>query len=155
MKLWFPAMFAGLMLAGCGDDVAKVSLGWFSGKNVVVDARQDPLVSGVTCYISRVDEDLSLSDPSDMSIACRQTGPITPAQLDRIDKSKQGEVVYSESLSILFKSLKVRRIYDKTHQTLLYLSYSTKVTEGSQKHALSAVPLYGTQAWQTPMPSKS
>ncbi|MCL1039016.1 CreA family protein [Shewanella submarina] len=138
-----------LALTGCGgDDVAKVSLGLFTTKDVVIDARQDPKIPGVTCYISRIEADLSLADPSDMSIACRQTGPISAAEIASIDKSKGGEVVYKESLSILFKNLKVRRIYDAEHQTLLYLSYSTKESSGSHKHALSAVPLYGTQAWQ-------
>ena len=93
---------------------------------------------------------MDFSDPSDSSIACRQTGPITAAELANIDKSKNGEIVFKASLSVLFKSLKVRRIYDAKHQTLLYLSYSTKEINGSYKHALSSVPLYGTQAWVTP-----
>ncbi|WP_445947321.1 CreA family protein, partial [Shewanella sp.] len=66
-----------------------------------------------------------------------------------------GEVVFKESLSILFKSLKVRRIFDTKNQTLLYLSYSTKETNGSHKHALSTVPLYGTEAFNpNPMTTK-
>ncbi|GGI76787.1 CreA family protein [Shewanella gelidii] len=134
-------------VSGCGDDVGKVSLGLFTTKDVVIDARKDPKIAGVTCHISRVEADLDFADPSDMSIACRQTGPILPQDIDSIDKSKNGEVVFKESLSILFKSLKVRRIYDAQNQTLLYLSYSTKETEGSHKHALSSVPLFGTQAW--------
>ncbi|MCK8045360.1 CreA family protein [Shewanella sp. 1CM18E] len=141
------AILLSLGLSGCGDDVGKVSLGLFTTKDVVIDARHDPKIPGVTCHISRVEADLSLADPSDMSISCRQTGPITAAELANIDKSKNGEVVFKESLSILFKSLKVRRIYDAENQTLLYLSYSTKETNGSHKHALSTVPLYGTQAW--------
>ncbi|MEZ9596899.1 CreA family protein [Shewanella sp. 10N.261.52.F9] len=140
-----------LSLSGCGDDVGKVSLGLFTTKDVIIDARHDPKIPGVTCHISRIEADLSLADPSDMSISCRQTGPITAAEIANIDKSKNGEVVFKESLSILFKSLKVRRIYDKENQTLLYLSYSTKETNGSHKHALSTVPLYGTEAWIEPL----
>lgn len=140
-----------LSLSGCGDDVGKVSLGLFTTKDVIIDARHDPRIPGVTCHISRIEADLSLADPSDMSISCRQTGPITAAEIANIDKSKNGEVVFKESLSILFKSLKVRRIYDKENQTLLYLSYSTKETNGSHKHALSTVPLYGTEAWIEPL----
>ncbi|TMN88258.1 hypothetical protein CWB73_09035 [Pseudoalteromonas phenolica] len=136
---------AGLM--GCSDDAAKVSLGLFTTKDVVVKAKQDPIVTGVTCHISHIEADLDFSDPSDMSIACRQTGPITAEQLQQIDLSKDGEVVFKASKSILFKSLKVRRIYDADTQTLLYLSYSTKETSGSHHHALSSVPLYNTQAW--------
>ena len=82
-----------------------------------------------------------------MSIACRQTGPILAEHLQKIDLSKGGEVIFRESKSILFKSLKVRRIYDKKSNTLMYVSYSTKETSGSHHHALSTVPLYQTQAW--------
>ncbi|MDH0449007.1 MULTISPECIES: CreA family protein [Shewanella] len=141
---------AGTLLTGCGDDVGKVSLGLFTTKDVIIDAKQDPKIPGVTCHISRIEANLDFADPSDMGISCRQTGPISAADIANIDKSKHGEVVFTESLSILFKSLKVRRIYDAPNQTLLYLSYSTKETNGSHKHALSTVPLYGSQAWIDP-----
>lgn len=141
---------AGTVLTGCGDDVGKVSLGLFTTKDVIIDAKQDPKIPGVTCHISRIEANLDFADPSDMGISCRQTGPISAADIAKIDKSKHGEVVFTESLSILFKSLKVRRIYDAPNQTLLYLSYSTKETNGSHKHALSTVPLYGSQAWIDP-----
>ena len=141
---------AGTVLTGCGDDVGKVSLGLFTTKDVIIDAKQDPKIPGVTCHISRIEANLDFADPSDMGISCRQTGPISAVDIANIDKSKHGEVVFTESLSILFKSLKVRRIYDAPNQTLLYLSYSTKETNGSHKHALSTVPLYGSQAWIDP-----
>tara|TARA_R110001606_G_scaffold69420_3_gene158734 strand:- start:7298 stop:7756 length:459 start_codon:yes stop_codon:yes gene_type:complete len=136
-----------ITLAGCSDDVASVSLGLFTTKDIKVNSQQDPLVKGVTCHISHIEANLDFADPSDMSIACRQTGPITADQLQAIDRSKSGEVVFKSSKSILFKSLKVRRIYDAQTRTLLYLSYSTKESTGSHHHALSTVPLYNTQAW--------
>jgi len=137
-----------VFLLGCSDDVGKVSLGLFTTKDVVVVARTDPKVPGVTCHISHVEADLDFSDPSDMSIACRQTGPITPEALAQVDRSKNGEIVFKESKSILFKSLKVRRIFDQENKSLIYLSYSTKETSGSHHHSLSTVPLYNTQAWE-------
>lgn len=137
-----------LGMIGCGDDVGKVSLGMFTTKDVIIDARSDPKVPGVTCHISRIEANLDFADPSDMGIACRQTGPITAADIASIDKGKTGEVVFKASLSVLFKVLKVRRIYDADNHTLIYLSYSTKETNGSHKHAISTVPLYGTAAWQ-------
>ncbi|WP_105167543.1 CreA family protein [Pseudoalteromonas sp. T1lg23B] len=146
-KIWL-ALVGVVALAGCSDDAAKVSLGLFTTKDVVVSAQQDPIITGVTCHISHVEANLDFSDPSDMSIACRQTGEITAQQMQQIDLSKDGEVVFKTSKSILFKSLKVRRIYDAKTRTLLYLSYSTKETSGSHHHALSTVPLYNTQAWQ-------
>ncbi|MBB1270356.1 CreA family protein [Shewanella sp. SR44-3] len=142
-------------LTACSDDVGQVSLGLFTTKDVIIDAKHDPKIPGVTCHISRIQANLDFADPSDMSISCRQTGPITAAQLANINLDKDGEVVFKESLSILFKSLKVRRIFDTKNQTLLYLSYSTKETNGSHKHALSTVPLYGTEAFNpNPMTTK-
>ena len=149
-KALLAVTLAGTVLTGCGDDVGKVSLGLFTTKDVIIDAKQDPKIPGVTCHISRIEANLDFADPSDMGISCRQTGPISAADIAKIDKSKHGEVVFTESLSILFKTLKVRRIYDAPNQTLLYLSYSTKETNGSHKHALSTVPLYGSQAWVDP-----
>lgn len=138
------------LLSGCSDDVGKVSLGVFTTKDVLIEAVTDPKISGVTCHLSHIEANLDFADPSDMGISCRQTGPITAAEIANIDKSKSGEVVFSASKSILFKSLKVRRVFDAEHQTLLYLSYSTKETNGSHKHSLSTVPLYGSHAWQAP-----
>ena len=109
---------------------------------------KDPVVTGVTCHVASIEADLSFSDPSDSSIACRQTGPITPNMIMQIDKSKSGDVVFKKSKSIFFKTMKIRRVYDAENQTLMYISYSTKETSGSFKHSLSTVPLWGTQAYQ-------
>ncbi|MDO6447303.1 CreA family protein [Colwellia sp. 1_MG-2023] len=137
------------LIAGCSDNVGDVSLGWFTTKDVKIEAIKDPKLNGVTCHISHIEGNLDLSDPSDMSIACRQTGEITATELALIDKSKNGEIVFKESKSILFKSLKIRRIYDQENQSLIYLSYSTKESSGSHHHSLSTVPLYKTAAWQS------
>ena len=144
----FVALFLMFGLTACTEDAGKVSLGLFTTKDVVIKGEQDPKIPGVTCHISHIEADLDFSDPSDMSIACRQTGPILAEHLKQVDLSKNGEVIFRESMSILFKSLKVRRIYDKKSNTLMYLSYSTKETSGSHHHALSTVPLYKTQAWE-------
>ncbi|GAM60145.1 protein creA [Vibrio ishigakensis] len=47
----------------------------------------------------------------------------------------------------MFKTMKIRRIYDEKSKTLMYVSYSTKETSGSYKHSLSTVPLWGTKAY--------
>lgn len=137
-----------LMLSGCGkNEVGDVSLGVFTTKDIKLDAINDPIVTGVTCHVSSIEANLDFSDPSDSSIACRQTGPITAEMIAKIDKSKNGEVLFSKSKSIFFKSMKIRRIYDTENQTLMYLSYATKETSGSFKHSLSTVPLWGTDAY--------
>jgi CreA protein len=129
------------------NEVGDISLGFFTLKDIKVSSLDDDKISGVTCHIASIEANLSLSDPSDSSISCRQTGDITPEMIATIDKSKSGEVVFKQSKSIFFKTMKVRRIYDADNQTLLYLSYTTKETDGSYKHSLSTVPLWGTKAY--------
>lgn len=149
---WKTLCAAGLVtaLTACSDnEVGDVSLGLFTTKDIKIDTLTDPKVPGVTCHIASIEANLSLADPSDSSISCRQTGPITLAMLEQIDKGKSGEVVFKKSKSIFFKSMKIRRIFDAKNQTLMYVSYSTKETSGSFKHSLSTVPLLNTQAYQT------
>lgn len=146
---------AAFLLAGCGNDneVGDVSLGIFTLKDIKINTFVDPQVPGVTCHVASVEANLSLADPSDSSVSCRQTGPITPDMIASIDKSKAGEVIFKKSKSVFFKNMKIRRIYDAETQTLLYISYSTKETTGSFKHSLSAVPLWGTQAYRIAVPT--
>ncbi|WP_421133715.1 CreA family protein [Alteromonas sp. A079] len=135
-------------MTGCSDsEVGDVSLGVFTTKDIKIDALQDPIVTGVTCHISSIEANLDFSDPSDSSIACRQTGPITADMLASIDKSDSGDVIFKKSKSVFFKNMKLRRIYDEEAKTLIYLSYSTKETSGSYKHSLSTVPLWETIAF--------
>lgn len=151
MKKLVAAIVALSTLTSCSDsEVGDVGLGWFTLKDISISSLVDEDIPGVTCHIASIDADLSFSDPSDSSIACRQTGEITPEMIAKIDKSKSGEVVFKQSKSIFFKTMKVRRIYDAKNQTLLYLSYTTKETEGSFKHSLSTVPLWGTSAYIAP-----
>ncbi len=148
-RLPLPLLAGVLLLSACSPkEVGDVSLGLFTTKDIKIQTFNDPDIQGVTCHISHVEGNLDLADPSDMAIACRQTGEITKAMLDQIDTSKSGEVVFSTSKSILFKHLKIRRIFDAENRTLVYLSYSTKESAGSDKHSLTTVPLWGTQAWQ-------
>lgn len=151
MKAFLSSVFALLSiltLSGCSDsEVGEVSLGVFTTKDIKLEILKDPIISGVSCHIAHVEANLDLADPSDMSIACRQTGPITLEMIQKLDTSKAGEVVFSTSKSILFKTLKVRRIYDQANKTLIYVSYSTKEVQGSHKHSLSTVPLWGNPVW--------
>lgn len=136
------------LLIGCGPkDVGDVSLGVFTLKDIKINHFVDPKIPGVTCHISSIEANLSFSDPSNNSVACRQTGPITAGMIAAIDKSKSGEVLFERSKSIFLKTLKIRRIYDEQTQTLLYLAYTTKETSGSFHHSLSSVPLWGTGAY--------
>ncbi len=152
MKKIAISLLLAFTLSGCDkNEVGDVSLGVFTTKDIKLNTLIDPIVTGVTCHVASIEADLSLADPSDSSIACRQTGEITAEMIAHIDKSKSGDVVFKKSKSILFKSMKIRRIYDAESQTLMYVSYSTKETSGSFKHSLSTVPLWGTKAYQSPL----
>jgi CreA protein len=128
------------------DEVGCVSthirmLGLANDK-ICVDSFKDPKVDGVVCHVSRaktggVSGAVGLAeDTSDASIACRQVGPITIKA-----KLKDGEDVFKESRSWLFKKLQVVRFYDKPNNTLVYLTYSDKLVEGSPKNAITTVPV--------------
>ena len=60
------------------------------------------------------------------------------------------EEVYSERLSILFKRLRVVRMVDGPRNTLVYLTYSDRLVEGSPKNSITAVPVDRA----TPIPVK-
>ena len=151
MKQGIIIALVALSLAGCSDnEVGDVSLGFFTTKDIKVASLHDDKIPGVTCHVASIEADLSFSDPSDSSISCRQTGDITAEMIASIDKGDSGEVVFKKSKSIFFKTMKVRRIYDPKNQTLLYVSYTTKETQGSFKHSLSTVPLWGTSAYIEP-----
>jgi CreA protein len=109
---------------------------------IVVEAYDDPLVEGVTCYVSRaktggITGAVGLAtDKSDASIACRQVGEIRiKAPLPQQDE------VFSERLSILFKRLRIVRVVDVKRQALVYMTYSEKLIEGSPKNSITAVPV--------------
>lgn len=138
--------------------VGEVGVDWV-GNDIVVEAVADPKVKGITCHVTFFDRSIIdrlskgnwFEDPSNNSIACRQTGPI---EIGDIDLSKDGEEVFREGLSIIWKSLVVNRIYDKANDTLIYLVHSRQVVDGSAKMAISTVPLFAQQVtWTEGRPS--
>jgi CreA protein len=110
---------------------------------IVVSAFDDPKVRGVTCYVARpktggIKGGLGLAeDPSIVSVSCAQTGAIVFT--GRINAEDGGEEVFDESRSIIFKTLSINRLYDKTNGTLIYVARTTKIIEGSPITALSVV----------------
>ena len=107
---------------------------------IVVEAYDDPKVAGVTCYVSRaktggVKGALGLAvDKSEASIACRQVGPVSIKQ-----PLPQQEEVFNERLSLLFKRLRIVRMVDRARNTLVYLTYSDRLVDGSPQNAVTAV----------------
>ncbi len=129
------------------DEVGRVGVDW-TGNDIVIEAIADPKVAGVTCHVAYFDRSVIdrlsngnwFEDPSNASMACRQTGPLT---LGDIDTSPQGEAVLGRSTSLIFKSLNVTRIFDQKNQVLIYLTHANDLTQGSAKMSISTVPLYG------------
>ncbi|TVO53937.1 CreA family protein [Denitromonas halophila] len=132
--LWMSVSFA--------EDVGSVNTEWkLTGSHkLVVEAFDDPKVDGVACYVAKperggiagafgVAEELS-----DVSIACRQVGPITFRE-----PLPRQEDAFSERRSIIFKVLHVVRIVDVSRNTLVYLTYTDKVISGSPQNSVTAV----------------
>ena len=135
----FALTAAGAEVVGDVDTVFK-----FIGPDhkIVVEAYDDPQVNGVTCYVSRaktggISGAIGLAeDKAEASIACRQVGPLTfTGQLKKRDE------IFTERQSILFKRLRVVRMVDAKRNTLVYLSYSDRLIEGSPKNSITAVPV--------------
>lgn len=113
---------------------------------IIIEVFNDPDIKNVSCYISRAKTGgiiggLGLAeDTTDVAIACEQRGPI---ELDSniIKEKSQGKIIFHERLSLLFKKLQVARFFDKERNTLIYLTFSGKILNGSPKNAISIVPI--------------
>ncbi len=147
MRLAIAALMVGLALPGLtvAEEVGAVDtvFKWLGPNHrIVVEAFDDPMVDGVTCYLSRaktggIKGGLGLAeDRAEASIACRQVGPI------RIKgKLKDGDVVFKERTSLVFKTMQVVRFFDESRNALVYLVYSDRVIEGSPQNAVTAIPI--------------
>ncbi|WP_246105082.1 CreA family protein [Rhodoligotrophos appendicifer] len=111
-------------------------------------AIDDPLVEGVACYFTLPEKGgwigwAGLSEElSDVSIACRQVGPIRFKE-----KFAQGADMYSQRRSLFFKKMQIVRGCDAKRNTLVYLAYTDKLIEGSPQNSTSTVPIvpWGSQ----------
>ena len=139
----------GLMLAmpllASAEEIGTVSTVFkLVGPNdrIVVEAFDDPKVEGVTCYLSRAKTGgmkggLGLADDrAEASLACRQTGPISFK-----GDLKDGDEVFKERTSLVFKTMQVVRFLDKKRNTLVDLVYSDRLIEGSPQNAVTAIPV--------------
>jgi len=135
-----------LATAAPAEQVGNVDVDWL-GNDIVIEAFSDPDVDGVTCHVSYFDRGLIdrlqkgnwFEDPSNSAISCRQTGTIVIGDIDRSD---EGESIFSERRSIIWKSLSVKRIFDEANSTLIYVAHAREVQDGSAKMSISTVPLY-------------
>jgi CreA protein len=139
--------FPGLVVTARADEVGSVGYRFkWVGPNdkIVIDAFDDPEVPGITCYIARartggVKGALGLAeDPAQASISCRQTGTIDQSKLGKL---RNGDEVFSERASLIFKTTQVVRFWDAKRRTLVYLSYTDRIIEGSPQNSISVVPV--------------
>ena len=49
--------------------------------------------------------------------------------------------MFNERMSLVFKRLRVVRMVDPKRNTLVYLTYSDRLIEGSPKNSVTAVPV--------------
>lgn len=152
------ALIAAAALPVRADVVGKIGVDWI-GNDIMVEALSDPKVEGVTCHVTYFDRSVIdrlqkgnwFEDPSNNSIACRQTGPIAVGD---IDLSEEGEEVFRQGMSLIWKKMVVNRIYDRKNDTLVYVVHTRQVTDGSAKMAISTVPLYGQSVtWKEGKPN--
>ena len=112
--------------------------------DILVEAFDDPNIPGVTCYLSRARKGgvkgmIGVAeDPSDASIECVRTGPITVPDNIRNGDS-DGQRVFKKDTSLIFKSMQVVRFYDQKRDVIVYMVYSDKVVEGSPKNSITCV----------------
>jgi CreA protein len=105
-------------------------------------AIDDPIVDGVACYYTVPEKGgisgaLGLAEQvSDISLACRQYSEIKIKE-----KFEQGDVVFSQRRSLLFKKMQIVRGCDAKRNVLVYMVYSDKLVDGSPKNSTSTVPI--------------
>ena len=140
--------FAAGMLAACGrsaEQVGAFSNDW-TGNEIKVEAVHDPDIPGVVCHMTYFDRSVFdrlrqgnwFENPSNTSIACQRIGAL---DLSQATLRKSGEEVFSQRQSLFFKNVAVRRILDLPNRTILYVSHSRQVVDGSAKMSLSSVAL--------------
>ena len=146
MKKLFALLLCSATLSGAvAETIGDVSTTFkllSPNDKVVVDVFDDPLVNGVSCYLSHAKTGgykgaMGLAeDTSDAAVACRQVGPISFK--GKIEKQDE---VFTTRSSFLFKHVRVVRMVDVKRNTLVYLVYSDKLIDGSPKNSVTAVPV--------------
>lgn len=148
-------------LAACGDSrgVGTVGVDW-TGNDIAIDAVADPQVQGVVCHLAyfnrsfldRLSQGNWFEDPSYSALDCSVVGPIT---IGNISTRSGGEEIFKEGRSLIWKSLRVTRMYDAANNALVYLAHSRELQQGSAKMSLSVIPLSTEQVtWTNGAPAR-
>lgn len=149
------AIAALLLLAACGGGSDEGRVGEFSndilGNQIRVEALQDPAIPGVVCHLGyfersvldRVGQGNWFEDPSNTAVSCQKVGPV---DLSGVPAGRAGAEIFSQRESLFFKRIALRRIVDLENRSIVYVSHSREVIQGSAKISLSAVPLTAEEA---------
>lgn len=148
MLKYLAAACAVLALAACGD--REGSVGEFSndflGNEIMVEALPDPDIPGVVCHVAYFDRSALdrlrqgnwFENPSNSAVSCQRIGAI---DISGVSTSRSGEEVFNQRQSLFFKNVAVRRIIDLENSSIIYVSHSREIVEGSAKIDLSSVAL--------------
>jgi CreA protein len=138
-----------LTLSACGNrgEVGSVGVDW-TGNDIAIDAVADPEVNGVVChlayfnrsFIDRMQQGNWFEDPSYSALDCSVVGPLT---IGDIATRPGGEEIFQQARSLIWKSLRVTRVYDAANNSLIYLAHAREIQQGSGKMSLSVIPLNG------------
>jgi CreA protein len=136
------------LLGACGD--REGSVGEFSndllGNEIMVEALRDPEIPGVVCHVSYFDRSALdrlrqgnwFENPSNSAVSCQRIGAI---DLSGIDRDRSGEEIFNQRASLFFKNVALRRIVDLENRSLVYVSHSREIVEGSAKIDMSTIAL--------------
>ena len=153
MKAFASAMLAGAIGLTClaapaaaqEDLIFKKSTVWkmlTPDHKLAVYGIDDPIVEGVACHYTVPEKGgvagmfCVAEEVSEISLACRQIGPISFKE-----KSDQGDVVFRERRSLIWKKMQIVRGCDTKRNVLIYMAYSDKLIEGSPQNSTSTVPI--------------
>jgi CreA protein len=140
------------------EEIGEVSTKFkWMGPNdkIVVEVFQDPEIPGIACYLSRaktggISGAVGVAeDTSDASIACRQVGPVSLPE-NVANGKLNGEEVFKKRTSLFTKTMQVVRFYDPPRNTLVYLTFSDRIIEGSPKNSISVVVILPWNKSPTP-----
>ena len=148
-------------LAACGNnngsDVGSVGVDW-TGNDIAVEAIPDPEVQGVVCHVAffnrslidRLQQGNWFEDPSYSAVDCNASGPLV---IGDINLNRGGEEIFRQARSLIWKSLRVSRLYDAENNALVYLAHARELQQGSGKMSVSVVPLNGSNVtWSNGAP---
>jgi len=157
MKRWFALLAILAPMQASARDIGEVSTAFkLIGPNhkIVVTAFEDPKIEGISCYVARprtggIKGAVGLAeDPSVASVSCVQTGPVVYTAA--ISGDEDGEEVFDESRSLIFKSLEIDRLFDHANNSLVYVARTTRLIDGSPATSLSVV---APMIWNGTQPS--